>query len=231
MIACMQILLVIALVLALLLGPNLWVQRIMRRYTMPENRYGDTGGALARQLLDELGLSTVRVEETQQGDHYDPRDRTVRLQQDNFQGRSLTALTIAAHEVGHAQQHAKAYAPLMIRTRLVQFSQMAQRFGAGMMMAAPMIGLLTRAPGVTGLVVVGGLLSLGSAVLVHLVTLPTEFDASFGRALPMLEKGDYLYRADYPHARRLLRAAAMTYVSASLMSILNIARWWAILRR
>ncbi len=231
MIAGMQILIVIGLVLALLLGPNLWVQRVMSRYRMPDDRYGGTGGELARKLLDELGLNAVRVEETEQGDHYDPRDRTVRLRQDHFHGRSLTAVTIAAHEVGHAEQHASAYAPLMIRTRLVQFSQLAQRFGAGMMMAAPMIGLLTRAPGVTGLVVVGGLMSLGSAVLVHLVTLPTEFDASFGRALPLLEKGDHLYRSDYRHARRLLRAAAMTYVSASLMSILNIARWWAILRR
>ena len=77
----------------------------------------------------------------------------------------------------------------------------------------------------------GGLLSLGSATLVHLVTLPTELDASFARAMPMLEKGGVLIEGDQPHARRILRAAAMTYVSASLMSLLNIARWLVILRR
>jgi len=77
----------------------------------------------------------------------------------------------------------------------------------------------------------GGLLSLGSTALVHLITLPTEFDASFGRALPMLRRGDYLYRMDDRHARSLLTAAALTYVSASLASLLNVARWWAILRR
>ena len=77
----------------------------------------------------------------------------------------------------------------------------------------------------------GGFLSLGSATLVHLVTLPMELDASFKRALPLLEQGEYLHKADLPHARRLLKAAALTYVSASLMSLLNIARWWALVRR
>jgi Zn-dependent membrane protease YugP len=78
---------------------------------------------------------------------------------------------------------------------------------------------------------VGGLMTLGSTVLIHLLTLPTEFDASFGRALPLLRQQEVLYEPDERHARRLLRAAAMTYVSASLMSLLNVARWIAILRR
>jgi len=81
------------------------------------------------------------------------------------------------------------------------------------------------------LMFLGGLLTLGSAVLVHILTLPTELDASFGRAMPMLEEHGVIYSADEKHARRLLKAAAMTYVSASLLSLLNIARWWAILRR
>jgi Zn-dependent membrane protease YugP len=77
----------------------------------------------------------------------------------------------------------------------------------------------------------GGLLTLGSGVVIHLLTLPTEFDASFGRALPLLRQQNVLYEVDERHARRLLRAAAMTYVAASLMSLLNVARWIAILRR
>ena len=79
--------------------------------------------------------------------------------------------------------------------------------------------------------VMAGLMTLGSAVVIHLLTLPTEFDASFGRALPLMKEQDVLYSSDEKHARRLLKAAAMTYVSASLMSLLNIARWFAILRR
>jgi Zn-dependent membrane protease YugP len=214
-----------------LLGPSLWVRRVIRRYQRPEDRYGGTGAQLARHLLDELGLSGVGVEETGQGDHYDPSQKVVRLTPDHFHGRSLAAVTIAAHEVGHALQDARGFAPLRVRTRMVAWGQHAERLGAGLLMASPLIAIATRAPSVTLLMMAGGLLSLGTTTLIHLVTLPTEFDASFGRALPMLKAGDYLHEADYPHARRLLRAAALTYVSASLMSLLNIARWWAILRR
>lgn len=227
----MPYLIAILVVLAILLGPNLWVRRVMQRYSRPPDRYPGTGAELARHLLDQEGLASVRVEETAQGDHYDPADKTVRLSAGNFNGRSLTAVTVAAHEVGHALQDATAFGPLRARTRLVALTRQAERLGAGLMMAAPLIGVATRAPAVTGLMFLGGLLSLGSAALVHLVTLPTEFDASFGRALPLLQRGEVLHRPDYPHARRLLRAAALTYVSASLMSLLNVARWWALLRR
>jgi hypothetical protein len=106
-----------------------------------------------------------------------------------------------------------------------------EKTGAILMMATPLIIGITRAPVAGLLMVIGGLLTLGSAVAIHLLTLPTEFDASFGRALPLLKEQDVLYPSDERHARRLLKAAAMTYVSASLMSLLNIARWWAILRR
>jgi Zn-dependent membrane protease YugP len=227
----MPFLLILLVFLILLLGPNWWVGRVMRRYREPEDRYGGTGAQLARRLLDTLGLESVKVEETQQGDHYDPAEKAVRLAPEHFGGRSLAAVTVAAHEVGHAVQDAQGYAPLKARARLVRWGRQAERVGAGLLMASPLVALLTRVPSVAMLTVLGGLLSLGSTTIIHLVTLPTEFDASFGRAMPMLRKGDYLYEADYPHARRLLTAAALTYVSASLMSLLNVARWWAILRR
>ena len=98
-------------------------------------------------------------------------------------------------------------------------------------MVSPFIGALTRIPQLGLLLFMAGFLTLATSTLVHLVTLPTEFDASFGRALPMLDRHQVLRPVDRPHARRLLTAAALTYVSASLMSLLNIARWWAILRR
>jgi len=107
----------------------------------------------------------------------------------------------------------------------------AEKLGAGILMAAPLIGLITRAPLVSLLMIVGGLMSLGATTLVHIITLPTEFDASFNRALPMLEKDGILKPVDLPHARRLLKAAALTYLAASLASLLNIARWWTLLRR
>lgn len=227
----MPYLIIILVLLALMLGPSLWVGRVMRRYSEPADRYPNSGGEIARRLLDEVGLQEVGAEITDKGDHYDPVQRMVRLSPQNFQGHSLTAITIAAHEVGHAVQHANGYMPLIWRTRLVRWISPVEKTGAALLMATPLIIGVTRAPVAGLLMMLGGLLTLGSGVVMHLLTLPTEFDASFGRAMPLLKKLNVLGVPDEPHARRLLRAAALTYVSASLMSLFNVARWWAILRR
>lgn len=227
----MHLLLVIVLLLTLVFGPGWWVRHVMARYSRPEDRYQGSGGELARYLLDQLGLQHVGVEETSNGDHYDPAEKMVRLSAGNLNGCSLTAVTVAAHEVGHALQDASGFAPLRLRTQLVKLARPMEKIGAGILMAAPLLGVLTRAPLISVAMVLGGLLSLGTTALVHLVTLPTELDASFSRALPMLEKGEILKPVDVPHARRLLKAAALTYLSASLASLLNIARWWSLLRR
>jgi Zn-dependent membrane protease YugP len=224
------VILILAL-LALTVGPSLWVQAVIRRYREPANRYPRTGGQTARHLLDSLGLRHVTTEVTQQGDHYDPQAKAVRLTADNFNGRSLTAVTIAAHEVGHALQDAGGFVPLRLRTRLVHWVAPIEKVGAGMLMLAPFAGALTRSPylGLVGLA--GGMLTLGTAVVVHFLTLPTELDASFGRALPLMKQHGVLRPDDLPRARELLTAAAFTYVAVALQSLLNIARWWAILRR
>ena len=106
-----------------------------------------------------------------------------------------------------------------------------ERVGAGVLMAAPLVAVLTRAPSMTAIIILGGLMTLGTSSLVHLVTLPTEFNASFGRAMPLLKRDGMLIREDHPHAQRILTAAALTYVAVSLMSLLNVARWWTLLRR
>jgi Zn-dependent membrane protease YugP len=227
----MHLLLPVVFIFVLVFGPGWWVRNVMSRYSTPKDRYEGTGGQLARHLLDSQGLQNVKVEEAPAGDHYDPLEKVIRLSPDNLNGGSLTAVTVAAHEVGHALQDADGFAPLKIRTQLVMLTQPVQKLGAGILMAAPLIGILTRAPSVSLLMVAGGLMSLGATTLVHIVTLPTELDASFKRALPLLEEGGILKPVDLPHARRLLKAAALTYVSASLASLLNIARWWAVLRR
>ena len=227
----MPLLLIAIVLLSLVFLPGLWVRRVLEKYSIPNDRYSGTGADLARHLLDKYGLAHVKVEETEAGDHYDPRDKAVRLTADKFAGRSLTAITVAAHEVGHAIQDQEGYGPLKLRSRLVAASQKVEKLGAGILLVSPFIGMLTRVPGLGVLMFLGGLLTLGTSTLVHFVTLPTEIDASFVRALPMLEQNNILHPKDKPHARKLLRAAAFTYVSASLMSLLNIARWWAILRR
>jgi len=227
----MHLLLGLIFVFILISGPGWWVRKVLRRYSKPENRYEGTGGELARHLLDSNDLQHVKVEESPGGDHYDPAEKVIRLTSEKLNGRSLTAITVAAHEVGHALQDASGYAPLRVRTRLVMLSQPVQKLGAGILMAAPLVGAITRAPLVSLFMILGGFMSLGTSALVHVVTLPMELDASFNRALPLLEKGDVLKPVDLPHARRLLKAAALTYLSASLASLLNIARWWAVLRR
>lgn len=227
----MHLLLPIVIVLAVVLGPGLWVQRVMRRYGEPRDRYEVTGAEMARRLLDGRGLHAVGVEATERGDHYDPAERCVRLSPHHYAHRSLAALTVAAHEVGHALQHASGYRPLHLRSRMVRWLAPLEKTGAALLMLTPLIVAVTRTPLAGGLMLLGGMLTLGSAVVVHLLTLPTELDASYNRALPMLKESGLIYRTDFPHARRLLRAAAMTYVATSLMSLLNIARWWAILRR
>lgn len=227
----MHYLILIAALLLLIAGPGLWVRRTMARYHKPRDRYEQTGEQTARKLLDAHGLQAVPVETATTGDHYDPTDKVVRLVDSNMQSRSLTAVTIAAHEVGHAVQDAEGFKPLMWRTRLVKWVSPIEKTGAALMMATPLIIGITRLPVAGLLMFLGGLLTLGSAVLIHILTLPTELDASFGRAMPMLEEQGVIYSNDERHARRLLKAAAMTYVSASLMSLLSIARWWAIIRR
>ncbi len=229
----MHLLILLIFFAVLIIGPGWWVRNVMSRYNTPEDRYEGSGGELARHLLDSHNLHNVAVEEADQtqGDHYDPVDKVIRLSPGNLNGRSLTAVTVAAHEVGHALQDAGGFRPLRLRTQLVLMTQPVQKLGAGILMAAPLMVVLTRAPTVSLLMVLGGLMSLGATTMVHLVTLPTEFDASFKRALPMLERDKILKPVDLPHARRLLTAAALTYVSASLASLLNIARWWALIRR
>ena len=227
----MHILIIILALLALIAGPGLWVKRVMQRYSEPADRYPFTGGELARQLLDSLDLRQVGTETTEAGDHYDPMDKMVRLTQQNYDGRSLTAVTIAAHEVGHAMQDASGYQPLRLRTQLVRWVSPVEKTGALLLMATPLIIAVTRVPAAGLMMMLGGLLTLGSGAVIHLLTLPTEFDASFARALPLLTRQNILKPVDEPHSRRLLKAAALTYVSVALMSLLNIARWWAILRR
>lgn len=210
--------------------PGWWVKRVMQRYSEPTDRYPGTGAQLARHLLDKCGLESVAVEKTDQGDHYDPEDRVVRLTEANHDHASLTAITVAAHEVGHAIQHADGYQPLVARTRMVKAVQKFQRFGMILIAAMPVVLLALKLPSAGLMLLVAGLAALASGIVVHLVTLPTELDASFRRALPILVQGGYLKAEDRGPARRILTAAALTYVAASMMGLVNFWWWMRILR-
>ncbi|WP_455234414.1 zinc metallopeptidase [Thiogranum longum] len=227
----MHIVVIGVILLLLLFGPQLWVQAVLTRHSRPRDDFPGTGGEFARHLLNRLGLTTVQVEISEQGDHYDPVSRVVRLTPDKLNGKSLTAITVAAHEVGHALQDSLGYRPLRWRTRMARVAQGAQQLGNGLFVLAPLVTGVTRAPSSAVVMLVAALASFGSAALVHLITLPVEMDASFRRALPLLEAGGYLSPGDQRKARKILTAAAFTYVAGSLASLLNLWRWLRWIRR
>jgi Zn-dependent membrane protease YugP len=223
---------VVLFILLLVLGPQWWARYTFRRYAGVLPRIPGTGGELARHLLDRFGMPDVPVEKTEKGgDHYDPERRVVCLSPDNHDRNSLTAVAVAAHEVGHAIQHQRNEPMLALRHRLVKLAQTTQQLGAGAMFLLPVAMAITRAPAAGIIMAIIGLGSMASATLVHLVTLPVELDASFRKALPVLIAGQYIQPRDEAAVRRVLRAAALTYVAGSLASLLNLARWLAFLRR
>ncbi len=215
----------------LLFGPQYWARYTFKKYASPLERLQGTGGELARHLLDRFDMEDIGIEKTKPGgDHYDPESRVIRLSPDNYDQKSLTAIAVATHEVGHAIQHNKNESKFSLRTRLVIAARSAQRIGAGAMLIVPLVMLITRTPQSGLLMLMIGLLSMGSATLVHLITLPVELDASFGKAMPILKEG-YITKRDEVAVNSVLKAAAWTYVAVSLASLLNVGRWFVLLRR
>jgi uncharacterized protein len=218
------------LAILLIFGPQAWVRREMGRHAAPRPDLPGTGGELARHLLDRYQLQAVTVETTPAGDHYDPDARAVRLSTENHDGRSITAVAVAAHEVAHAIQHAQGSALFAWRTALARFLSVFDKIAMAILLTAPLVAIVTRAP-MVGLVQFGlAIALLGIGLVVHLVTLPLELDASFGKALPILAGDGYLAETDLPAARGVLRAAAFTYVAGALIGLLNFLRILRIIR-
>ncbi len=219
------------LLLSLLYGPQLWARWILKKHSKERLDYPGNGAEFARHLLNKVGLHDVSIEESSLGDHYDPSTRTVRLSIENLNGKSLTAISVAAHEVGHAIQHQQGYSPLVWRTRLVTIAQRAEKTGSGIMFILPIVAAVTRSPSASALIFIIGLISMAISSFVHLVTLPVEWDASFGRAMPLLKAGGYINKRDEHAAKRILQACALTYFAASMASLLNVWRWFKLWRR
>ncbi len=219
------------IVLAMIFGPSLWVKFVMRRYSNEQPEMPGTGGELAKHLIKRFSLKDVEVEITELGDHYDPIEKKVRLLPEHYGSKSLTAIAIAAHEVGHAIQDQQGDKRLATRTKMVPIVNLLARWSVVIISLSPVIGIITRHPIPFSLLLFIGLSGFIARMMMHAVTLPIEFDASFSKALPILREGDYVSQSNEKAVSHVLRAAALTYVSAALADILNLSRWIFILLR
>lgn len=193
------------------------VSSTFEKYLRVPAKIGLTGAEVAREILRQSGIYDVSVE-VQGGklsDHYDPRHKVLRLSSEVYHGRSLAALGVAAHECGHAIQHDVGYAPLALRNAIVPAA------GIGSQMAFPLffIGLLFRADTLMML----GIMLFSLAVIFQMITLPVEFNAS-SRAVAVLENYGFIDRSERRPVRAVLNAAALTYVAATLMAVMQLIR-------
>ncbi len=211
------ILLIPALILAIYAQSK--VKSTFQRYSRVRSLRGLTGKDVARELLDMRGLGDIPVEPVKGtlSDHYDPRKRVLRLSEPVYASNSVAALGVAAHETGHALQHADNYGPLMLRTNLVPVVSI----GTNAALPLFLIGFIFANS--FGWLMDVGIVFFSGAVLLSLITLPVEFNAS-SRALALLREGGYLTEQELPHARAVLNAAAWTYVAAATMAIAQLVR-------
>lgn len=196
------------------------VKGTFNKYSQLRSMSGMNGAQVAQRVLQAVGIYDVQVRHVSGSltDHYDPRTKTVNLSDPVYNATSVAALGVAAHECGHAIQHAKSYAPLSIRSALVPIAN----FGSMLAWPVILIGLLfnTRS---SGLIIDIGILLFSAAVLFQLVTLPVEFDAS-RRALVMLRTQGILADDELRYTRRVLKSAALTYVASAAAAILQLLR-------
>ena len=209
------------------------VNSTFNQYAKVYNRRGLTGAEAARRVLDANGLHNVTIEHIRGHltDHYDPKANVIRLSDATYASTSVAAIGVAAHEAGHAVQHAVGYAPIKLRSAIIPLT----RFGSFLAMPLFLIGLLMGSGsylgyGIGTIFMVTGILFFSFSTLFQLVTLPTEFNAS-ARAMKALEDGGLLAADELPAAKATLSAAAMTYVAALASSLASLLRLILIFNR
>lgn len=214
----------VILAFMLTLFASFGVKATFSRYSKVQNRGGLTGSMAARRVLDMNGLRHVRIERISGDltDHFDPKANVIRLSDSVYDSDSVAAVGVAAHEAGHAVQHACGYAPINLRNTLVPVVNISNALS----MPLFVLGLIL---GMTGLAYLGVIL-FSAALLFQLVTLPVEFNAS-RRAVKILSSGGLLQEAELRGARSVLRAAAMTYVAATAATALQLLRLFLLVRR
>jgi Zn-dependent membrane protease YugP len=194
------------------------VKSTFQKYTKVRNKRGLTGLEVANMIIQRNGLRDVTVERSNRGqlsDHYDPRSKTIRLSPEVYSGQSMSAVSVAAHEVGHAIQHEKAYGPLKFRSILAPAASFASRSVMFIIIGGFIFGI-------TGLIDLG-IIIFSVVILFQIVTLPVEFNAS-SRALAQLESQGIVYEDEIKDSKKVLNAAALTYVAAAAASVGHLIR-------
>jgi Zn-dependent membrane protease YugP len=210
--------------MVLVFVPQMWVKNTVARFSDVRSSRGASGREVARSILSEHGLGDVSVEMVAGvlSDHYDPTQRVVRLSPDVYQGNSVASVAIAAHECGHAIQHAKGYFPVVIRAALVPVVNLGSGLGPWLIIIAMGLGVTSHVmPGWAWNLAWLGVVLYGLAVAFHFVTLPVELDAS-GRALKVLKTSHYLATDELSGAKKVLTAAAFTYVATALYALIQL---------
>ena len=180
-----------------------------------------TGNQLGKKLLQENNLENVLIEPIKQVDHYNPLKKKVHISEDKLHKKSITSIAVVAHEIGHAIQDKENYKPLLLRQKLIEKTIIFQRIGSFLLIIGlPSIFAITKSPFITFIAAIIIMGCLSTNVLIHLITLPVEFDASFKRALPILQK--YVPKDNMRQCRSVLRAAAFTYLAQSIVSIFRL---------
>ena len=212
------IMVLIGVVICMLASAN--INRTFQKYSRIRSHSGMTGREAAERLLHANGIYDVTVQHVAGNltDHYDPRNKTLNLSDSTYASTSVAAIGVAAHECGHAVQHANGYAPLKIRGSLVPVAN----FGSTLAWPLILIGFLIQG-NASVLLINLGILLFSAAVLFQIVTLPVEFNAS-SRALKSLETNGILYTEEVADTRKVLRAAALTYVASAASAILQLLR-------
>ncbi len=202
------------------------VNSTFRKYSEVRNRRGYTGADAARQLLYNAGITDVSVERIGGSltDHYDPKNKVLRLSQDVYDSPSIAALGVAAHETGHAIQHNVGYIPLSIRTKIFPAVSFSSKLAMPLVLLGMLLGMIS---GSFFVALIGALL-YAVVVLFQIITLPVEFNAS-ARALKNLREYGYLDPDELPGARKVLTAAALTYLAAAAAALATLLRFLAII--
>ena len=201
--------------------PSIWVSYVLKKNNeiLPDMSF--TGKELGLKLLKENKLENVLIEPINKVDHYNPLEKKVRISEDKLHKKSITSIAVVAHEIGHAIQDKENYKPLLLRQKLIEKTIIFQRVGSILLIIGlPSIFAITKSPFITFLAAILIMGCLSTNVVIHLITLPVEFDASFKRALPILQK--YVPNENMRQCRSVLRAAAFTYLAQSIVSIFRL---------